>query len=350
MTLLKNADNTLPLDKKKKYFLTGPLAADNRNISGCWATCAPFTNPVSVKQAFDDAGINYEYFDAIPFVERYQSFHITDESNFAKALEIAADCDEIIYVCGELASWSGENRGRVDIDLPPIQNKYLDALKSSGKKVTSVLMTGRAMSVAHLDKMSDALLLAWHAGTFTGTAVVDILFGDYNPSGRLPITFPYYTGQIPIYHSILSSGRSRESLIRYKDGENKPLYPFGYGLSYSELSYSDIAIETPVIKAGDTIRASVTVTNSSDRDADEVVQAYYCDVVSSLATPERKLCGFDKVTVPANSSVKVTLEIPSERIALMTKDLVEVIEPGEFVLYIGHDSICTDSVSFVVEE
>ena len=212
-----------------------------------------------------------------------------------------------------------------------------------------MLMCGRAMCCHELAESSDALVLAWHLGTEAGHSIADVLLGAYSPSGRLPITFPYYTGQVPCYHSWLSSGRSRESLIRYKDGENGPLYPFGYGLSYAEITYDAVRISRNRCKADETIRLEVVLTNHSEMDAYEVVQAYYQDVVSSLPTPDRKLCGFTKILVPAGSTVKVQMLIPVERLALMTLDLKEVVEPGEFILFVGRDSMCGESARIVVE-
>jgi beta-glucosidase len=348
IVLLKNEDKTLPLSTKKKYFLTGPLSANEEDMPGCWAGYNPWTNVYSVKKAMEEAGYDFEHCNGITFNGKY-CFHDNNDSEFETALAKATECDEIIYVCGERASWSGENRGRVSIDLPENQYRYLRALKATGKKIISVLMTGRSMAVAELAETSDALVLGWHLGTEAGRAVCDILFGSHSPSGRLPITFPYHTGQVPYYHAWLSSGRSRTELARYKDCNNDPLYVFGYGLSYADITYSNLRLDQSTITDQDLLVARVTLTNHSDIDSYEVVQAYFQDVVSSLATPERKLCGFEKVLVPAHESVDVTLEIPAERFAMMTNDLREVVEPGDFILYVGHDSSCQDAIAFVVE-
>ncbi|MFR3482599.1 MAG: glycoside hydrolase family 3 C-terminal domain-containing protein [Clostridia bacterium] len=346
--LLKNEDHILPLSPSKKYFLTGPLSDNEEDMPGAWATYDPETNVITVKKAMEEAGYDFVHHDGCPFTGKY-CFQDTDDSGFLQALKLAEDCDEIIYVCGERAPWSGENRGRVSLDLPELQYTYLRALKATGEKIISVLMCGRAMCCSELDQTSDALLLSWHLGTEAGHAICDVLFGGHCPSGRLPITFPYDTGQVPYYHALLSSGRSRESLLRYKDGENKPLYPFGYGLSYADIRYSTVCLNETCITAGQMLHASVTLTNHSHIPAYEVVQAYFQDVVSSLPTPERKLCGFTKVLVPAHSSVEATLDIPAERFALMTMDLKEVVEPGEFLLFVGHDSTCQEGVSFTVK-
>ena len=338
MVLLKNSEAALPLSKDKKYFLTGPLSANESELPGAWADYHPNTNVYSVYKAMKERGIDLIQRDGCPFREGESEY----EKDFSSALQTAAECDEIIFVCGERGGWSGENRGCVTLDLQEVQMRYLRALKKLGKPIVSVLMCGRAMSCVELDALSDALLLAWHSGTETGNGVCDLLFGDYSPSGRLPITFPYYTGQIPFFHSRLSSGRSRKKFIRYKDGENKPLYPFGYGLSYADITYSCAYIENPMLKDGEALIAGVKLTNNSDIPALEVVQAYFRDVVCTYAPPEKKLCAFDKVLVPAHGSVDVRLEIPFERFAVMTGDLREIVERGDFKLFIGHDSDCCD--------
>ena len=348
IVLLKNQEKILPLSPSKKYFLTGPLSDNVEEMPGAWAQYHPGTNVISVKMALEEAGLDFLQSDGCPFTGKY-CFDSQDDSGFAKALKMAEECDEIIYVCGEKAAWSGENRGRVSIDLPKQQYRYLRKLKKTGRKIISVLMCGRAMSCQELAESSDALVLAWHLGTEAGHSIADVLLGSYSPSGRLPITFPCYTGQVPYYHSWLSSGRSRESLIRYKDGENGPLYPFGYGLSYAEITYDAVHISRNRWKADETIRLEVVLTNHSEMDAYEVVQAYYQDVVSSLPTPDRKLCGFTKILVPAGSTVKAQMLIPVERLALMTLDLKEVVEPGEFILFVGRDSMCGESARIVVE-
>ncbi len=353
MVLLKNGDGEarnkpLPLTGGEKLFLTGPLADDEADMSGAWGAYRPDTNVYSVKKAIDEAGIPYDSFAGCPFRAKY-CFDDTDDGDFAEGIRRAAACDVIVFVCGERSSWSGENRGRVSITLPELQMRYLRELKKLGKPIVSVLMCGRAMACAELAQLSDALLLAWHAGTEAGHAVCDCLYGRHNPCGRLPITFPYYTGQIPYYHSWLSSGRDRNDLIRYKDGENGPLYPFGYGLSYADVAYRSVEILNPALASDkEELHVRVALENVSDVPAWEVVQAYYQDVVSSLATPERKLCGFTKVYVPAHGTAEAELSIPAARFALMTEDLREVVEPGEFRLFVGHDSTCTEERRFTV--
>ena len=209
-------------------------------------------------------------------------------------------------------------------------------------------MPGRPLACTTLDEKSNAILLAWHAGIEAGNAVYDCLFGEHSPCGKLPATFPRATGQIPCFYSRLSSSRERDVHIRYVDCDVSPLYPFGYGLSYADISYSDIAIENPKLFADNNLHASVIVANNSNVDTGEVVQVYFQDVVSKYATPEKKLCAFKKVYLPANGYLRVEFDIPCKQFSYMTPDLHEVVEPGEFKLYIGRDSDVTDFCSFEI--
>lgn len=356
IVLLENKNDTLPLKKDKKYFLTGELADTAYDMIGTWATKHPGSQIYTVKRAMEEGGFSFVYHPGCPTNaclsgidnggEYYGEY---DEHSFDEALELADGCDAVIFVCGEYAAWSGENAARVRLTLPDSQQAYLRALKAAGHTVITVIMCGRPIACPEIKRLADGALVVWHGGSEGGRAICDCLFGDFNPSGRLPVTFPYHSGQVPYYHSILSSGRPRERFKRYRDCRSTPLYPFGYGLSYSEISYGKVYIENSTISAFDTLEVHVELENRSDRDATETVQAYFRDVVSSVATPDKKLCGFVKADVPANSSVEVTLEIPAERFALMTTELCEVTEPGEFLLFVGRDSTCSDAVSFTVK-
>ena len=339
MVLLKNANKTLPLDKKQKVFLTGPFAKTDYELIGTWALYSP-GKVQSVNCAFLDADRDIVCMEGC-------SFDGDDESGFEDAIKASADCDVIVYFCGEPCGWSGECSNRMNIDLPEIQKKYLRELKKTGKKIVSVVLAGRAMCFVELDELSDAVLLAWHPGQEGANAIVELLYGEYSPSGRLPITFPRATGQIPTHHAYLATGRPREDgrFHRYVDGSVAPLYPFGYGLSYADISYSNPKLESSRLARGEDAVLHLTVTNSSEIGSFETVLVYFRDVVSTYSTADKKLCGFEKVFVPANSSVDVTVEIPQERLTMMTPDLVEVVEPGEFMLFVGNDTL-----TFMVEE
>ncbi len=356
IVLLENKNDTLPLKKDKKYLLTGTLAASTYNMVGTWATEHPGAQVYTVKRAMEESGYSFVYHPGCPYNAVLRGIDHDgeydgeyDENSFDEALKLAADCDAVIFVCGECAEWSGENAARVRLTIPESQQAYLRALKAAGHTVITVIMCGRALACPEIQRLADAALVIWHGGVEGGRAALDCLFGDYNPSGRLPITFPYHSGQVPYHHAILSSGRPRDRFARYRDCRSTPLYPFGYGLSYSDVTYENVYIENPTITANDTLTVHVELENHSDMDAVETVQAYFRDVVSSVATPDRKLCGFVKAEVPAGKKVSVTLDIPAERFALMTMDLCEIVEPGEFLLFVGHDSSCSNALSFVVK-
>ena len=333
MVLLKNVNKTLPLSMDKKVFLTGPFATTDFELIGTWALYHPGTVQ-SINCAFLDAGNDIVCVNGC-------NIDGEDESGFAEAIEASKDCDVIIYVCGEPSGWSGECSNRTNIDLPDIQKKYLRELKKTGKTIVSVVLAGRAMCFKELDELSDAILLAWHPGTEGAYAIHEALYGKFSPSGRLPITFPKTTGQIPTHHAYLAAGRPRENAVfsRYVDESVWPLYPFGYGLSYADISYSDARLESDCLKNGEDAVLHLKVTNSSDIDSSETVLVYFRDVVSSYSTAEKKLCAFEKVYVPANTTVDVTMEIPQKRFTMMTPKLEEIIEPGEFLIFVGKDTL-----------
>jgi len=346
MVLLKNKENILPLKRdKKKYLVTGPMADAQYEAMGVWGgRCDPAT-VITVRNALErEEGIETVYLAGC-------DFEGTDRAKFKEAARLAAGCDGIIFVCGEPCQWAGEGGGRIDIDLPDIQYEYLKLLKGLKKPLVSVLLTARPLACSRLDEMSDALLLGWHSGVEAGNAVRQLLMGDLSPSGRLPVTFPRATGQIPIYYASLSAGRPRSLFPRrYRDCPADPLYPFGYGLTYSTVVYDDITVENPDLHPGEELRASVTVSNTGDVAIEEVVQVYFCDVVSSIATPDKLLCDFEKISLEAGQTQKISFSIPADRFTFLNEKLEKVLEPGDFRLYIGADSTCEAFASFTVVE
>ncbi|MDI6619712.1 MAG: glycoside hydrolase family 3 N-terminal domain-containing protein [Clostridiales bacterium] len=345
MVLLKNEGHILPLKKTGgKILVTGPLADAARDMIGMWGCKGNEHDAVTLLQALKNTGDNtIEYIKGCDFENGCSC-------DFEKAKNMARDCDVIIYACGEPESWTGEIHCRSDISLPKIQNQYLDVLKSTGKPVVAVLMTGRPLACEFLDQNADAILLAWHGGIEAGNACSDIIFGDYAPAGKITATFPRSTGQIPVFYSRLSSGRPYEMFKRYIDVDVTPLYPFGYGLTYADIEYSNIKIENPYIKKGDILSVKADVTNKSNITSEEVVQAYFMDVVSSIATPVRRLCDFVKTEIPANTTKTISFKIPAERFAFLDRQSKPVLEKGEFRLFIGTDSNCKLKASFYVTE
>lgn len=343
MVLLKNKNNVLPLNKKKvKVLVTGPLADSHEDMIGMWGCKGDRWDVVTLLHSLKMSGVPFEYIRGCEFERECCC-------DFEKAKQLANDCDVIVYACGEPQAWTGEIHCRTEITLPKIQNKYLSALKETGKPVVAVLMTGRPLCCTELEQNADAILLAWHPGIEAGNAVWDCLFGDYSPAGKLPITFPRATGQIPIYYSSLPSGRPYESFTRYLDCDVTPLYSFGYGLTYSEIQYSNLTLNKAMVKADDILTCSVTLNNIGSYDTEEVVQVYFRDVISSLSTPKRKLCAFKKVFITANSEINVQFELPVKDFAFIDNNLNSKLEAGKFELYVGTDSNCDYTIEFMVE-
>lgn len=343
MVLLKNKGNILPLKPDKiKILVTGPLADSKQDMIGMWGCKGDKWDVITLLDAIKIRGnVPFEYIRGCE-IERECS------CDFEEAKRLAQDCTAIVYACGEPEAWTGEISCRADISLPKIQNKFLSALKSTGKPVVAVLMTGRPLCCTELDKNADAILLAWHAGIEAGNAICDCLFGDYSPAGKLPITFPRSTGQIPIYYSHLPSGRPYENFTRYIDCAVSPLYPFGFGLTYSDIEFGEIKIANKTLTAFEVLHFSVAVKNCGKYDTEEVVQIYFNDVVSTISTPHRKLCAFKKVMITANSTIDLDFSIKASEFAFVDCDCNFVVESGKFELYVGSDSTCTNCAKFEI--
>ncbi len=344
MVLLKNEDNTLPIKRDgKKWLLTGPFADAKFENMGIWGGRGNPETVVTIKEALEkDGGIDIEYIEGC-------KFEGNDRSKMKNAARLAAGCDGIIYVCGEPCQWAGENGGRVDLSLGELQSEYLKLLSSLRKPLVTVVLTARPLAIQNVDTVSKAVLLGWQGGVELGNAVADLLFGDHSPSGRLPVTFPRHTGQLPFYYANLSGGRPRwrpDVLSRYKDCETTPLYPFGYGLTYGNVIYSEVTLDRKKISADDTVTASVTVKNDSDVAVKEVVQAYFKDLVSSVATPEKRLCGFEKVELAAGEEKTVSFTFSPEEFSFIGENLAPTVEPGEFSIFIGPDSATENEAVF----
>ena len=344
MVLLKNEDNTLPIKRDgKKWLLTGPFADAKFENMGIWGGRGNPETVVTIKEALEkDGGIDIEYIEGC-------KFEGNDRSKMKNAARLAAGCDAIIYVCGEPCQWAGENGGRVDLSLGELQSEYLKLLSSLRKPLVTVVLTTRPLAIQNVDTVSKAVLLGWQGGVELGNAVADLLFGDHSPSGRLPVTFPRHTGQLPFYYANLSGGRPRwrpDVLSRYKDCETTPLYPFGYGLTYGNVIYSEVTLDRKKISADDTVTASVTVKNDSDVAVKEVVQAYFKDLVSSVATPEKRLCGFEKVELAAGEEKTVSFTFSPEEFSFIGENLAPTVEPGEFSIFIGPDSATENEAVF----
>ena len=334
MVLLKNEGGLLPIEKRGTIGVIGPLANNRENMAGTWSMAGDFSKSVSLVDGLKNAVGNQArilyakgsniYRD--PELEARVSIFgkptYRDERPesvlIREALLVAQQSDVVIAAIGEAAEMSGECSSRSDIGIPDVQVDLLKALIGTGKPVVVVLFTGRPLTMSWTAEHAPAILNAWFGGTETGNAIADILFGEVNPSAKLPVTFPRTLGQVPIYYAMKSTGRPittewfQKFKSNYLDVPNEPLYPFGFGLSYSSFEYSDISFSKTEGAGRDTITARVAVTNTGGRDGKEVVQLYIHDIVSSNTRPEKELKGFQKVIIPAGETVDVFFHITTE--------------------------------------
>lgn len=359
MVLLKNENKILPLKKSGTIALIGPLANNQSEMLGTWAVSGDIAKSVTIQQGLQNvAGTGVQILFA-------KGANITDDTSFAKrispfakpteidarppdslireAVDVAGKADVVVAVVGEAAEMSGESASRTDLDLPGSQRKLIEALLKTGKPLVVVLMNGRPLTIPWLDEQAPAILEAWFAGTEAGNALADVLFGNYNPSGKLTTSFPRNLGQIPVYYNHKNTGRPFEGgnpkfKSDYLDVVNEPLYPFGYGLSYTTFSYDSIKLSQSAFRAGQSITASIMVTNTGDIAGEETVQLYIRDLVGSITRPVKELKGFQKVFLKAHESIKVAFTISVNDLKFYNSDLKYVAEPGDFKLFIGANS------------
>lgn len=369
--LLKNQGNLLPLKKSGTIALIGPLADNKSNMTGTWSVAADFSKPISLytglKEAVGDKinillakGSNLEEDSLLE--ERETMFgkslgrdHRPAEVILQEALNIANQSDVIVAALGESAEMSGESSSRSMIGIPSIQEELLRALLKTGKPVVLVLFTGRPLTIKWEQDNVPAILNVWFGGSEAGHAIADVLFGEVNPSGKLTATWPQNTGQIPLYYAHKNTGRPLEGQwfqkfrSNYLDVSNDPVYPFGYGLSYTTFNYSDITLSTSSIKQGESLTANITVTNTGSYEGKEVVQLYIRDMVASVTRPVRELKGFQKIDLKPGESKVVTFTISPEDLKFYNYDLKYVAEPGEFRVYIGGNSDAVKEASFTLK-
>lgn len=283
--------------------------------------------------------------------------HKALEGGISEAVAAAAKSDVVLVALGLKAGESGEAASLASLALPDAQRDLLESLKQTGKPIVVLLVTGRPMELAREAELADALLLTWYPGTMAGEALADVVSGDYNPSGRLPMTFPRTVGQIPIHYDMKSTGRPADEsgkpnkyTSRYLDVPNSPQYCFGYGLSYTTFGYSDLRVLTPETAVGGEVRVSVRVTNTGGRDGEEVVQLYVRDLLSGVTRPVRELKGFRKVMLRAGESREVTFTLTPDDLSFWRLDKKWGQEPGDYHVWVGHDSDCTLGGSFRITE
>ncbi len=346
MVLLKNEGQVLPLAATAgRIAVIGPLADSKTDMIGSWSAAGDReTRPVTVLQGLRERapqgvtiahiqGASYAFEDA------------GKDQGFAEAVALAEGSDLVIAVMGERWDMTGEAASRTSLDLPGNQQALLERLVATGKPVVLVMLSGRPNTIGWAQENVAAILHAWYPGTMGGHAVADVLFGDYNPAGRLPITFPRTVGQVPLHYDMKNTGRpytaensQQKYLSRYLETPNTPLYPFGFGLSYTSFAYSPASLSAASMGPGGTITASATITNSGQRAGEEVVQLYVRDLVGSVTRPVQELKGFAKIALAPGESRTVSFTLRPEDLAFTRADLSHGWEPGEFQLWIAPSS------------
>nr|AGA60127.1 glycoside hydrolase [Aminobacter sp. Gsoil204] len=358
MVLLKNANNALPLAASAKSIaVIGPLGDSKADMIGSWSAAGDRkTRPVTLlegMQARAPKGQSVAYVRGASYA--FEDAGKTD--GFAEAIALAQKSDVIVAAMGERWDMTGEAASRTSLDLPGNQQALLQELKKTGKPIILVLMSGRPNSIEWADANVDAILEAWYPGTMGGHAIADVLYGDYNPSGKLPATFPRNVGQVPLYYDMKNTGRpidpakpDAKYVSRYLNTPNTPLYPFGYGLSYTSFTYSPVTLSKARIKPGEPLTASVTVTNSGARDGEEVVQLYVRDLVGSVTRPVRELKGFRKIPLKKGESKTVSFTLTDADLAFTRADMSWGAEPGDFKLWIGPSSAEGSEADFALTQ
>ncbi|MBV6644647.1 MAG: glycoside hydrolase family 3 C-terminal domain-containing protein [Cyclobacteriaceae bacterium] len=339
MVLLKNENKLLPLSKSiKRVALIGPMSDAPKAMMGRWKGEGKPGDVVTLLQ-----GLKNKLPQATIYSTTGADFEGTDRSGFQEAIALARRSEVIILAVGESQRHSGEASSRAFIDIPGVQMELIKELHKLEKPIVVVLFNGRPLTINWLDENMPSILEAWLPGTEGGNAIADVLFGDYNPSGKLPMTFPISEGQIPIFYNYKNTGRPDKGdgsrwVSRYYDIPNEPLYPFGFGLSYTEFEYSDLVLQSATVDKDESVYFSLNVTNSGSIRGEEVIQVYTRDLLASVTRPVKELKAFNKVMLEPGESKVIDFEIPVKELQLLNEEHQWVIEPGEFQLMIGSSS------------
>ncbi|QHF49382.1 beta-glucosidase BglX [Pseudomonas sp. S49] len=371
LVLLKNQNETLPLKKDAKVALVGPLAKAPIDMMGSWAAAGRPAQSVTLFDGMssvigDKANLIYarganitsdkKVLDYLNFLN-FDAPEVVDDPRPAnvlidEAVKAAKDADVIVAAVGESRGMSHESSSRTDLNIPETQRELIRALKATGKPLVLVLMNGRPLTILEENQSADAILETWFSGTEGGNAIADVLFGDYNPSGKLPVTFPRSVGQIPTYYNHLSIGRPftpgkpGNYTSQYFDDTTGPLFPFGYGLSYTNFALSDMALSSTTLNATGKLDASVMVKNTGKRDGETVVQLYIQDVTGSMIRPVKELKNFQKIMLKAGEQKVVHFTITEDDLKFYNAQLKYAAEPGKFNVQIGLDSQNVTQQSF----
>jgi beta-glucosidase len=360
IVLLKNENNLLPLAKTGlKIAVIGALAADKDSPLGSWRGLAKPNSAVSILEGLQAHSQNQytfakgaELVTETPVFLKEVKLNTTDRSGFAQAIQAAKDADVVIAVMGEHGFQSGEARSRSQLGLPGLQQELLEQVYLANKKIILVNMSGRPLDLSWADEHLPGLIQVWHLGSQSGNAIAEVIFGDYNPSGKLPMSFPRNVGQMPLYYNQKSTGRPTnpgDDIVfwsHYSDVSNEALYPFGFGLSYTQFDYSGLSVET---LANQQVRVKVNLKNSGNRDGEEVAQLYLNDHFSSLTRSMKELKGFQKINLKSGESKTIEFLLGPEELGFYNGEGNLLVEPGEFTIMVGGSSNPTLSVNLVLK-
>ncbi|MBN2773952.1 MAG: beta-glucosidase BglX, partial [Prolixibacteraceae bacterium] len=352
IVLLKNDNNILPLKKEgQKIAVIGDLAGSKDVPLGSWRAQAVTNSAVSLLEgiASSVSSVSSIYYEKGPFYVKNQrtfalhlNFNETDRSGISEAVVAARNADVVVMALGEDCFQTGEGRSQVDISLKGLQPELLKEVMKVNKNVVVVLMNGRPLEINWMAENVPAIVEAWHLGSQAGNAIADVLFGDYNPSGKLPVSFPRSVGQAPIYYNHMNTGRPSGSdavfWSHYTDEDNSPLFPFGFGLSYTSFTYTDLKLSSETLKMDGELKVSATVTNSGKVAGEEVVQLYVRDLVGSISRPVKELKGFEKIMLNPGESKEVTFIITAKDLEFYSINNKWEAEPGDFKLWVGPNS------------
>lgn len=339
IVLLKNDEELLPLSKNlNRIAVLGPLGDNKRDMLGSWSGAGRAEDNVSLLEGIR----NYVSEETSVVHARGVDFTDTSTDEFRKAINLASNSDVAVVALGERAFMSGEASSRASLELPGVQEEFLKAIHETGTPVVMVLMAGRPLAIDWADENIPAILNTWFLGTQAGNAISEVLFGDYNPSGKLPVTFPAVTGQVPYYYYHKNTGRpfdpDQNFTTKYIDAPNVPLYPFGYGLSYTTFEYENLNLDKTSMSVSDSLLVSVDVTNTGDVAGNEVVQLYIRDLVGSITRPVKELRGFEKVNLEPGETKTVSFTLIPNDLAMYDIDMNRVVEPGDFKVIVGKNS------------
>ncbi|GAA5417399.1 beta-xylosidase [Paraliobacillus ryukyuensis] len=349
--LLKNERKTLPLDKSQQIALIGPYA-ESQDLMGPWSLAGKQKDVVSLAQGMRNIspGMNVN-------IAKGCNINEPIENGVQEAFDVANTADVIVLALGESEEMSGEAGSRTELTLPNVQLELLQKIKSCGKPIVVVLFNGRPLDLREVEEVADAILEAWFPGTEGGSALADLLFGSANPSGKLTMSFPHSVGQVPIYYNYFQTGRPKEQLpdedrfaSKYLDAPNEPLYCFGYGLSYTTYSYSDLKLSSNTLSINNKLDIEVNVKNTGQTPGEEIVQLYVRDLVGEVVRPVKELKDFKRVHLDPGEEKEISFQLSEEQLRYHHTDLKKQSDTGDFEIYVGSNSSDTLSMSFQLEK